>query len=152
MVNTDTIHSLTGSLGTLGQPSTNHSKASDDYGKGSGGVWFLRRGFRFLTLGPSESTIVQWVYKESGLGLDTHTQEDVRKYNQLSHRMEMSERYRNIQNRPWISSLVYPSGFIKEDHQLLVPTFRKASPLRRVIGFATSHILQTKEGKLLYHR
>ena len=136
--------------GTLGLPASNQKKQTDNYGIGSGRVWFLRSGKRFLTLGPSESTIVQWIYTESNIGLDRHTAKDMKRYNQLSQRIEMSDRYRNIQNRPWISSLVYPSGFIKEDHQLTIPT-NTVNRLRRVIGFSTQHVLQTREGKLLYH-
>ena len=142
---------MTGSLGTLGEPATNSKKQTDDYGCGSGKVWFLRNGYQYLTLGPSECTIVQWSYKEASLDLDQHTQADLFKYTLLKLKEEMSERYRNIKNRPWISSLVYPSGYIKEDHMLTTPTFQKCSRLRRVIGFSTNHILQSKEGRLLYH-
>ena len=142
---------MTGSLGTLGFPATNQTKQTDDYGRGSGIVKFLRSGERFLTLSPNESTIVQWSYKESSLHPDQHTEQEKIKYNKLGRRFEMSDRYHNIQNRPWISSLIYPSGYIKEKHQLTIPTVRKWSRLKRVIGFSTQHVLQSREGRLLYH-
>ena len=124
-------------------------------------VCFFRAGCRFLTLGQQERCIVQWTYSEPGVpGQRKRSGEHLTGVSQkfdpndiyggLPQKITMSERYRNIQNRPWISSLVYPSGFIKEDHNLSRPELVQ-NRLKRVVGFSPLHVYQSRDGDLLYH-